>query len=90
MNTPDSPPTNTRVCTAWYAQDPDSGKWDYNHYSEGYSPSVRSPTPCSDLQRAAWRKRPWAAFRAELTAGVLLERPESMNAGPINWTGAPQ
>jgi hypothetical protein len=80
--------TEAVVCTSWHAMDPNNGKWEYNHFSEGYSPSVRSPTPNCELQKAAWRKKPWAAFRAELVNGVLLECPERINAGPINWTGS--
>lgn len=83
-----SRPAKPRVCTVWYAKNPDSAKWEYNHFSFGYSPAVRQPAPINDTQKAAWKKKPWASFRAELANGVLRERPESISYGPICWTGS--
>ena len=48
-----------------------NGKWEHNHYEEGYDETRTTPTPLHDNHVKAWASATWRPTKGELVDGKL-------------------
>lgn len=63
--------------TCWYLWNFRDRRLEFNHISDGYSRSVKAPTPMCEHQKAVWAGRAWDPREGRLIDGVVTEVPQN-------------